>query len=386
MKKIDSVDTQQLIDSIYASVLDKTVWSIVVEQLADCLSASSAMLRLQNNHNKQMQFYNAFNLDRSWLPAYCKHFIKQDPFLHLLEQRPIGSLDASHLHIPNNVLHQTEFYNDFMRPQDIAYAAGGFIAKFGDSVLYVGAQRSTKRGHFDKHEIDILKTITPHLKRAVEINFHINKLEDQLLVTSSIMDNVSVGIITITKDLIPLQVNSIADSLIKGPSEITLRHGQLHSNNHHNNNALNTLLNKATSSDTPQSGTLSIYEKNGQMTHLLVIPVNRECAAQHLDDSRTAAIIFIGAQIKHKKLSKQIISMLYGLTPQEARLATSLAQGYSLEEITQSHGVSINTTRSQLKSIFNKTGVKRQGELIKTILSGPAGFSLGSPDSRTLIN
>ena len=56
--------------------------------------------------------------------------------------------------------------------------------------------------------------------------------------------------------------------------------------------------------------------------------------------------------------------MLFGLTRREARVASALATGLQLQEIAALHGVGMGTVRSQLKSIFVKTGTNRQPELV----------------------
>ena len=44
-----------------------------------------------------------------------------------------------------------------------------------------------------------------------------------------------------------------------------------------------------------------------------------------------------------------------------------VADGHTPREIADKVGVTDNTVRSQIKSIFSKTGVKRQGELIRLL-------------------
>ena len=58
-----------------------------------------------------------------------------------------------------------------------------------------------------------------------------------------------------------------------------------------------------------------------------------------------------------------IISALYDLTPAEARVARSIAQGYSPAEVARQLNLSSETIRSQLKRVFAKTSTKRQSEL-----------------------
>ena len=54
-----------------------------------------------------------------------------------------------------------------------------------------------------------------------------------------------------------------------------------------------------------------------------------------------------------------------GLTPAEARLAARLRFGLSLKEASEELGISVNTARNQLKSVFDKLGVNRQADLVR---------------------
>ena len=62
--------------------------------------------------------------------------------------------------------------------------------------------------------------------------------------------------------------------------------------------------------------------------------------------------------------------LLHGLTPAEQRLASALCTGESLRRYADSRQLSIHTARNQLKSVFSKTGVRSQNELIVYLLRG----------------
>lgn len=57
------------------------------------------------------------------------------------------------------------------------------------------------------------------------------------------------------------------------------------------------------------------------------------------------------------------LMQMYGLTQTEARLAAHLADGGSVAGYAKLFEVSVGTVRSQLKSVFAKTGVNRQSAL-----------------------
>ncbi len=55
---------------------------------------------------------------------------------------------------------------------------------------------------------------------------------------------------------------------------------------------------------------------------------------------------------------------LYGLTRAEAEITLQLARGDSLDTIAASRAVRLETVRTQLRTVYRKTGTHRQGELV----------------------
>jgi DNA-binding NarL/FixJ family response regulator len=64
-----------------------------------------------------------------------------------------------------------------------------------------------------------------------------------------------------------------------------------------------------------------------------------------------------------------LLHLLFDLTPAESRLLQALAGGLRLQSYAESVGVQTSTVRTQLTSIFNKTGTKRQAELLSIVAS-----------------
>ena len=69
----------------------------------------------------------------------------------------------------------------------------------------------------------------------------------------------------------------------------------------------------------------------------------------------------------------RVLAKAFRLTPAEARLAVRFLTEESLETAADGLGISIDTARNRLKSIYQKTGVRRQGEII-ALLSRLARF------------
>jgi DNA-binding CsgD family transcriptional regulator len=78
---------------------------------------------------------------------------------------------------------------------------------------------------------------------------------------------------------------------------------------------------------------------------------------------------------RHRRQGRPTLKLaqqLFQLTPAETSLAIQLANGLSLEEAAEALNIRRNTARAHLRSIFSKTGVRRQTELVRIFLNSVA--------------
>ena len=87
------------------------------------------------------------------------------------------------------------------------------------------------------------------------------------------------------------------------------------------------------------------------------------------DPGGPAAIAFVSDPEARSEADLELLRHVYRLTTAEARLAGRMAAGDSTEEAAARLGVSRSTIRSQLKQLFRKTGARRQGELVRLLLT-----------------
>jgi DNA-binding CsgD family transcriptional regulator len=69
----------------------------------------------------------------------------------------------------------------------------------------------------------------------------------------------------------------------------------------------------------------------------------------------------------------------FGLTPAEARLALQLVAGETLRSAAAKLGISYETARTHLKTVFNKTGTCRQAELVIVLATALPRLHLMEP-------
>ena len=115
-------------------------------------------------------------------------------------------------------------------------------------------------------------------------------------------------------------------------------------------------------------------EEGAAALHVLVSPLRSERTDLGLPGSRTAAVVFLSQPGRREMVPADVLQVLHGLTPAEARLAAELAEGLSLEEIAARHDLSKGTLRNHLKAVFAKTGIHRQVELVRLVLNSPTAM------------
>ena len=117
-----------------------------------------------------------------------------------------------------------------------------------------------------------------------------------------------------------------------------------------------------------QSVSFALIQVDGRKFAAHIVPL-----AGRLRDrtgARHATVaMFVQAVGELQPLSGEVLGKLYGLTQAETRLIGLLATDLTLEEAAASLGVARTTARTHLRHIFDKTGTKRQSELMKLVLS-----------------
>ena len=103
----------------------------------------------------------------------------------------------------------------------------------------------------------------------------------------------------------------------------------------------------------------------------MIVHLSPVRGAAHDIFARSAAILVVTPVAIAEVPSARILQGLFDLTPTEARVARALGEGMTIEAVAATHAVAIHTVRNQLRSIFSKTGVKRQADLVGLLKGAP---------------
>lgn len=183
-----------------------------------------------------------------------------------------------------------------------------------------------------------------------------------------VLDRVQTGAVLVDRFARSVAFNQVISKLFQEGDALFLCHGRLHARKQPDTDVLHDAIARASETDSEDwSGKLfPIHRADGSRLALLISPLPYNAKAERAQGT-IAAVLVKDSRHNPKPLTTDLRA-LYRLTMAEAQLAVDLVSGISLAEASKKRGVSLNTVKSQLKCIMQKTGTTRQAELTRAIL------------------
>lgn len=247
-----------------------------------------------------------------------------------------------------------------------------------DARYHLWMLRSQDASPFSPQDSMVCAMLLSHIRRAFELAGRIGTTDVERQVYSSVLDRLSVGAIILDDKGAILQTTALAASILNTRDGLTAHRGHLGATSASDDKDLQIAI-KAALAGRPLNGeamaaprAVSVARDSGARDlGLIVQPLG---APAHADGKlrRSAAVVFIRDPERNAELESGTLRQLFDLTPAEAAVARSLTTGLSLDEAAGALNISRNTARAHLRSIFSKSGITRQTELMRLVLNSAA--------------
>lgn len=279
---------------------------------------------------------------------------------------------------PERQLPKTEFYHDWLRPQDYFHAIGGIVMRDGPWAMKFSSLRSRAAGDFNSEEIRLYQTLLPHLARAASIQRRFTFLQSLSNSSLAVLDTVPAAVMLLDASARALHSNAAANTELRradpfrlGPSgEICVRGASRAQAAVRS--AIGAALDPARSVRENLPTVAQVSRRNGERLSVQALPLPRgpRSAPGTVVRHRLAscALVVHSAASRIPTVGLQLLRHVYGLTPAEVQVAIAMAEGETLKQYAERRRITRNTAASQLKSAFAKTGLKRQSELVRWLL------------------
>lgn len=370
------IQTNKLVDIIdmtYEAVLDPELWPSVLTKLADAMGAAQVAMATLDQRDLSFDCV-APRTDPDQVASYCGYWAFNNPLWAPSTLLRVGDVFTLDQLMPRGEFSKTPVCNEWWTPSGFGLAMLGanLVVEKGLSALLVVANAPRK----DELEIDqshVFKTTLRHINRAVRIHRRLWNLDLDRDSNVARFENAQEAVFLVDGAGRVLFQNRAAEELLGFSQVLALKGGILSTKDG------SATLHGLIASCRHGADNMSLSRVGGEFriarghlapVHVTVTPFRAKdarLAVPWLGLHEPAAMVTVIDPEHVRRRLERHLRDTFGLTPAESGLATEIAKGDGRQAAAQRRGITVSTARAQLSSIFDKTGTRRQAELVRLV-------------------
>ncbi|HEX4197215.1 MAG TPA: helix-turn-helix transcriptional regulator [Caulobacteraceae bacterium] len=359
------------LDRLYGSVVERDDWTDIIARFADMVGGAQAWLPSLDLLSGGGDGVIA-RIDPKAQDAYFQYYFQTNPFVRLGPAElaapwPLAITTDEDRFLREDFV-RTEYYNDFLRPQEIHSTLVVRLGRHGVMQSTLSLGRPVDRGQFSRSDIELANRLHPDLVRAFNLSRRFADLKDFSAGLAETLNRSRHAVLLLDAAGRIRHANAAAQALLGEPDGLCAAAGRLTAASTADARRLEGLIARAASPDASsrEAGSMGLRTPSRRLPlSLIVAPLRSE---RSLGPGAASVLVCVADLEASLSPPERQLRDLFGLTPAEIRLALALLEGASLRETAQSLGTRLTTVRNQLASIFVKTDVNRQAELIQLMM------------------
>jgi DNA-binding CsgD family transcriptional regulator len=359
LAKIDLGRLQQIGTRLGDTVVDPAVWPEIMEDICAATHTTGALMLQGDNRTPDIP------RTASFVEAARSYFENNWHMKDIRAARGVPRLMSGSTVVTDqdimspNEMSASAFYNELLLPLGFKWFAGIKI-RAGSALWALSLQRTVRENPFTADDCFRLATLSEALSEAATLSTEVGRAVFKSALDA--LDSLGRPAIILDRLGFVLEVNCSADALFD--AEIFIRRRRLILADLQAGQKLDKWIQQlATVSDLASLPPEQLVVRRSGKASVLIRRLSVSSAARGPFLGARALLVLSDFASRPQPRSVEL-ARIFKLTPAESRLASSLASGDRLEFSCEQLGISKETARSQLKSIFAKTGTKRQAELV----------------------
>src|SRR5262249_44653837 len=162
-----------LIAAIYDAGTDFRCWPKAMRPMAQAFNAPAVVMSCNSPHLDEV-FAMGAEVAAAQNGGYASYYHRINPIAKHVLSSPVGAVRTDTMMIPRSEFARTEFFNDFLLPQNLGSMLGAVAHIERTRQFNVVIQRGRQ---FDREEVALYQRLAPHLRRAVQLNVKLALLD-----------------------------------------------------------------------------------------------------------------------------------------------------------------------------------------------------------------
>ena len=369
-----SETTLPLVERLYDAVADDEAWPGFLDALAREVEGVVPGLYINERASDSALFVRVTGLDPEWAHAYDTYYKGCDLRRPRIQALPAGSVFVGSALVDDRKLVQSEFYNDFLRPQGFYHIMGGVPLENDDIVAVLRVVRPRTAPPFGRREAALVHRLMPHLSRALRLHQRLTAATARRDDAVEVLDWFPTGVLLLDAASRVIAANRLAEDILAAGDGLRAGGDGLRAAIPAESATLRRLIAQSAGAPAPldpSGGVLNLTRPPpARPLNLLVAPLRGKLLSR--EAPRADVVVFVTDPERLPATPIDRVQRWLGLTRAEAALVLQLLHGRRVEDAADALGISAHTARTQLKRALAKTSTGRQAELVRLVLGTPA--------------
>ena len=225
-----AVISRNLAAAIDAATFGEGSWDEVPAILSEAFPGSWGGLANMNFPESRLNFLSLQNMDPAFVSAYAEHFAYINPWNAYWGRVKGTTIAASEQVSPAQNFVKTEFYNDWLLPQNRAVAAAGMklVSEGGEVVNLLLHYPLAKSGVYDEAALEVLNKVRGNLERSVNLARLLRADVEATVAEAALVERSRGAAFIVDGDRRLREANRLAERLFASGHGVAVRHGRCH--------------------------------------------------------------------------------------------------------------------------------------------------------------
>ncbi len=361
-----------LLDSIYAAAVGEHGWEHTIAQLGDAFRSPAAGFFVQHSDNHEFSLEIFQGVSDTDLASYATHFSEVNPWFTTPGMMLPGLIRSDEdINIHFNHCHHfvnTEYYQDWLKPQDLKHSIGGTLTIQNGYHLNFTFMRPAQSSSYKPEEIELLQTLFPHLSRAFSTSRLLETVSRQQQNLLDGCDRFKLGLVLFDNLGKITDVNQSALKILLADDGLGLRRQKLWASHPGAEQHIHATLHAMLSPQSPisMSQWLHIPRLSGAASYQLMV-ITHPSPLSALGPRCKGAMLLVDPA-RRRKLPRHRIQAHFALTVRETDVAQLMIQGYNTKELAHELDITYESARTYVKRICQKANVNGQTAFVALTL------------------
>lgn len=369
---MDAEIVSRLIADIYDAALDPPLWRKVLKGVCDFVRGGpSASLFWQDAVKKTGNSYFVWGGEARFNQLYWEKYIALNPFTPAAGFFPVEQIYSAVDVLPPPEFVESPFYKEWMTPQGWGDVLSVNLDRTATSRAVFSVARHARDGLVDEEMRRRMRLLVPHVRRSVMIGKLIDLNRLQAAALSDTLDGLDAGAFLVDATGHLVHANASARDMLN-EGNVLHANGRLVAFDARADQELNDSFAAAGNGDAALGGkgiSVQLTARNGDHFVTHVLPLTTGARRQAGVPYSAVAAVFVQRAGNDMPPSLDALAERYQLTPAELRVLIAIIDVGGVPEVASVLKLSQATVRTHLRHVFEKTGVRRQADLVKLIAS-----------------